>query len=395
MSYRPERLKFGIFLAPFHRVGENPTLALQRDLELIEHLDALGLDEAWIGEHHSAAREIIADPAVFMAAAAERTRRIMLGTGVISLPYHHPLMVADRMVLLDHLTQGRAMLGVGPGALASDAYMLGINPVDQRRRMNEALDAIMALLRADGPVDMETDWFTLRDARLQLASYTQPHLHVAVATVATPSGPRAAGGHGLGLLSVGGADHESFGRTWEWMAEAAEAAGQQIDRAEWRVVVPMHLAESKEQAVAEVREGYRRRAYLGDSGPTGNTYAFGQAFGAAGVEIEEGLEGGQLIVGAPDDAIAAIEQILERSGGLGGILSIHHEWASTEATRRSYELLARYVAPHFQGQLGPIVANRDWFEERLGDIFAQSGEATKRAFIDAGKEPPTRTERDA
>ncbi len=84
-------LKFGIFLAPFHRLGENPTLALARDMELIEWLDWLGYDEAWIGEHHSAGWELIASPELVIAAAAERTRHIMLGSGVTSLPYHHPL----------------------------------------------------------------------------------------------------------------------------------------------------------------------------------------------------------------------------------------------------------------------------------------------------------------
>ena len=128
----PERMKFGIFLGPFHRVGENPTLAIQRDLELIEWLDHLGFDEAWIGEHHSAGWEIIASPEVFIAAAAERTRNIKLGTGVVSLPYHHPLMVANRIVQLDHMTKGRVLFGVGPGALPGDAYMMGIPHETQR-----------------------------------------------------------------------------------------------------------------------------------------------------------------------------------------------------------------------------------------------------------------------
>src|SRR5207237_5816492 len=90
----PLRMRFGIFLAPFHPVGQSPTAALQRDLEMIQRLDDLGYDEAWIGEHHSAGYEIIASPEVFIAVAAERTRRIRFGTGVSSLPYHPPLMLA-------------------------------------------------------------------------------------------------------------------------------------------------------------------------------------------------------------------------------------------------------------------------------------------------------------
>ena len=140
------RLRFGIFMAPFHPAGENPTLALQRDLALVEHLDRLGYDEAWIGEHHSAGSEIIASPEIFIAAAAERTRHIKLGTGVTSLAYHNPLWVAERMVLLDHLTRGRAMLGVGPGSLPTDAAMLGLNPTDTRELMDVNFDVVMRLL---------------------------------------------------------------------------------------------------------------------------------------------------------------------------------------------------------------------------------------------------------
>ncbi|WNG81547.1 LLM class flavin-dependent oxidoreductase [Mycobacterium sp. ITM-2016-00316] len=143
-------LDFGVFITPFHPTGQSPTLALQYDMDRVEALDRLGYDEAWFGEHHSGGYELIACPEVFIAAAAERTRHIRLGTGVVSLPYHHPLMVADRWVLLDHLTRGRVMFGTGPGALPSDAYMMGIDPVEQRRMMQESLDAILALFRA-GP----------------------------------------------------------------------------------------------------------------------------------------------------------------------------------------------------------------------------------------------------
>jgi limonene 1,2-monooxygenase len=216
--------RFGVFLAPFHPTGQNPTLALERDLELMVHLDRLGYDEAWIGEHHSAGYEIIASPEVFIATAAERTKHLRLGTGVSSLPYHHPLMLADRMVLLDHLTRGRVMLGVGPGALPSDAFMMGILPARQRDMMEEALEAILLLLRSDEPVTYETDWFTLRDARLQLRPYQRPHFEVGVAAQISPAGPRAAGRFGCSLLSLGATSQNGFdalGYHWGVMEELA------------------------------------------------------------------------------------------------------------------------------------------------------------------------------
>src|SRR3954465_7218729 len=150
------KLRFGIFMAPFHPAGENPTPALQRDLELIEHLDRLGYDEAWIGEHHSAGSEIIASPEIFIAAAAERTRQIRLGTGVTSLAYHNPLWVAERMVLLDHLTRGRAMLGVGPGSLPTDSAMIGLTPTETRELMDVNFDIVMRLLGGDEPASAAT-----------------------------------------------------------------------------------------------------------------------------------------------------------------------------------------------------------------------------------------------
>lgn len=384
MVYRPKRMKFGIFLAPFHRVGENPTLALKRDMKLIEWLDELGYEEAWIGEHHSFGREIIADPVVFMAAAAERTRRIKLGTGVLSLPYHHPLMVADRMVQLDHMTEGRVMLGCGPGALTSDAHMMGIPTVEQRKRMGESLDAIMALLQGE-TVTMKTDWFELKDARLQLANFSDPHLPVAVAASFTPSGPTAAGKHGVGLLSVAGVDNKGFERTWGWAEEAAAESGKTISREHWKVVVPIHVAESRKQALAEIEEGYKLRAYTGDAKNPGA--GNGGLFAGAGTLAEQ-AEKGTALIGSPDDVAQSIETIIERSGGIGGILGLAHEWASTEATHRSFELFARHVAPRFQGQLAPIVQSRDWVEEHMREVFGATPAAMERAFTDAGKPLP-------
>jgi limonene 1,2-monooxygenase len=159
-------MKFGIFMAPFHRVGENPTLAFERDMQLIEWLDELGYEEAFIGEHHSAGWEIIPSPEIFMAVAATRTKRIMLGSGVVSVPYHHPFNVANRFALLDHLTHGRVMLGCGPGALPSDAYMLGIETTTQRERMVEGIKVIQRLFTEEGGISVDGTYFKLHDAHL-------------------------------------------------------------------------------------------------------------------------------------------------------------------------------------------------------------------------------------
>ena len=377
---RPERLKFGIFLAPFHRLGDNPTLALERDLELIQRLDELGFDEAWVGEHHSAGWETIASPEIFMGIAADRTRHIRLGTGVISLPYHHPLMVANRMVLLDHLTRGRVMLGVGPGALTSDALMLGIDPEVQRERMDESLSIIMRLFTETEPITYKSDWFELHDAVLQLRPYQKPHIPVAVASVQSPSGVALAGKHGAAVLSASiprdASGEAQLGYLWDIAEESAAKHGKTVNRDEWRLSVPVHLAETREQAFAEARLGAGRfhREY------------FEETIGRkAEVEmpveeiIDHMVKMGHWIIGTPDDCIAGIENLMERSGGFGGMLVMAQDWAPREAILNSYEMMARYVMPHFQGSLTGLEISNQWSRDRTEEMMAARTGAIDRA----------------
>src|SRR5215207_6124448 len=211
-------LRSGIFLAPFHNHDENPTVSMERDLELLEHLDRLNYNEAWIGEHHSGGFELIACPEMFIAAAAQRTRHIRLGTGVISLPYHNPFMVADRMVQLDHQTRGRAMFGFGPGLLVSDAMMFGIDPDTQRDRMAESLTIIMRLLDGE-TITQKSDWYELREARLHIKTFT-------------PNGAKLAGRYGLGMLCVAAAAPAGYNvldTNWRIANEIAAQHGQTMD----------------------------------------------------------------------------------------------------------------------------------------------------------------------
>ena len=373
-----DRLRFGIFLAPFHALNENPTNALDRDFELIEHLDRLGYDEAWIGEHHSGGFEIIASPEVFMAAAFERTKNIRIGTGVVSLPYHHPFMAVDRMIQLDHQSKGRAMFGVGPGALVGDAFRMGIDPSTQRDRMNEALDVILPLLRGE-IVSKKTDWFEVREAQIQLPCYTQPHIEMAVACARSPSGALAAGKHGLGMLSIGGTSDDALthhANNWKICEETAIANKKHVDRKNWRVVTLAHIADTREQALENVKFGIEQFArYFREIA----TFPIvpDNIHNAA----EYLMENNMACIGTPDDAINYIEKLQKGTGGFGAYMELAHNWADWQATKRHYELMSRYVAPHFQGLNSLRQASYNYsFDNR--DVFVGKAAAAVQQAID-------------
>jgi len=325
----------------------DPTYAFQRDLMLMEHLDRLGFDEAWIGEHHSGGFEIIAAPEVFIAAAAERTRHIRLGTGVKSLSYHHPFIVAETMAQLDHMTRGRAMFGAGPGALPSDSEMFGLRPADLRPRMEEALDAIMPLLRGE-TVSMKTDWFELHDARLSVGCYTKPTIETAVTSVRSPAGVVAAGRHGAGVLVLGGIDDAALAHhaeNWQIYQDTATECGYFPDRADWRITMYVHLAETREQARKDCEYGLQKYIhYTNDIVPAPNAIPRGLPDPVA--YINDSQRG---VVGTPEDLISEISRVQEVLGGFGAVLLFQHDWANWQASLRSMELIAEEVRPHFTG----------------------------------------------
>jgi len=364
------RLRFGAFIAPFHPVDENPTLAIQRDLELVEWMDQLGYDEAWIGEHHSAAYELIASPEVFIAAAAERTKHIRLGTGVSSLPYHHPFMLADRINQLDHMTRGRTMFGVGPGSLVSDAFAMGLPVAKARDRMDEALAVLVKLLRGE-TVTHKSDWFELSEARLQMTPYSRPSVEIAVASQVSPTGARAAGTHGVGLLSLGATSTAGFNAlasNWAIAEEMAADNGKTMDRSSWRLVGPVHIAETKDKAVEQIRFGLEKWIYY-----------FREIANLPMVmegdykdPVEAFLAQGTAVVGTPDDLIARLQQLVDESGGFGCFLFMAHNWAEWAATKRSYEMIARYVFPHFQELNVNREASMEWVKANKAEFTGQA-----------------------
>jgi limonene 1,2-monooxygenase len=370
------RVKFGAFLAPHHPIGENPILQFRRDLDLVERLDQLGFDEFWCGEHHSTGWEMIASPEMFLAAAGERSHRIRLGTGVVSLPYHHPFNVAQRIVQLDHMTGGRVIFGSGPGALPSDAHVLGIDPMVQRDRQDEAIGVIRRLLAGEERFSHESDWFTLQDARLQLLP-VQEDLPFAVASMVSPSGMTLAGKHGTGVLSIGSmstAGLQALPTQWGFAEDSADKHGHAVNRSDWRVVLSWHLAETKQQAREEAKHGLLRWH---------NEYTVGTlmrpgavAFEDADQAIEEmaGGDSAMSIVGTPDELVDTVRKLQNLTGGFGTVIGFVNDWANPEATMRSWDMVARYVVPEVNGMLDAYrESQRHVIEHR--EVFDRAGEA--------------------
>ena len=369
------RLRFGIFMPPFNSPRVNATTSLERNASIIRLMDELDFDEAWIGEHHSAGTEIIAEPMMFITYVGAMTKRIKLGTGVLTLPYHNPLWVADRAILADHLTRGRFMLGLGPGSLPTDAIMIGLDPSELRQALHDDADVLFRLVDGE-TVTAKSKRYDLVDARCQLAPYTEPCFEIAVAATASQAGPLLAGRYGAGLLSLGATVQETFdvlSLHWDVYAAEAKKYGKTPDRSKWRLVGPMHIAETKEQAIEDVRYGFDEFCDY-----TQKTLAL-PTFRAAGATFEERIawinETGLGVIGTPEDAVKQIKRLEEQSRGFGCYMTIANDWANWEATKRHYELFARHVMPHFQQSQRRLLAAERTAQDRQAELDARNGAA--------------------
>jgi limonene 1,2-monooxygenase len=384
------RLGFGAFLAPHHPVIEHPMLQFRRDIALVEHMDKLGYDEFWCGEHHSSGWEMIASPEMFLAAAAERTSRIKLATGVVSLPYHHPFHVAQRMVQLDWMSNGRAIFGSGPGALASDAHALGIDPMVLRDRQDEAIPIIRRLMKGER-VTYKGEWFQLNDAALQLLPL-QEDMPFAVASQISPSGMTLAGKHGIGIISIGSLSSEGLNALptqWGFAEAAAKKHGQTVDRKNWRVLLSWHIAETREEARRQAGPGLMRHhnEYVHGTLQRPGSKPFTDPDQA--VDMTAFGPGAVATIGTPDDLVAKIKDVLKISGGFGTVVGFVHDWANPENTMRSWDMVARYVVPEINGYLTElrksrefVVNNREYFERAKDAVMAkiQENEAAAEAL---------------
>lgn len=345
-------MKFSFFMMPIHHPSENPALAFDRDIALIHLAEALDFDEFFIGEHHSGGWENMPAPEMALAKAAAHAQRIRLGTSVTILPFHHPFHVAERMAFLDHLTRGRAILGIGPSALVTDKKLFGISNDKIYPMLAESADVIVRLLESPEPFDHDGEFWQFEGMRLQLRSYQRPRMPLAIASSGNPLSLELAGKHNMILLSPAGKNrwrNPSPAERWQSVEAAAMKHGKTASRDNWRIATSVYLAESREQAWADVEQGIAREMEyflaIGLKAP----YEAYQNQPAHEITPRSAVDRRDWIVGTPDDAISHIERLQAESGGFGGLMLTTHEWANSDKLRRSLELFARYVMPHFRG----------------------------------------------
>jgi limonene 1,2-monooxygenase len=246
-------------------------------------------------------------------------------------------------------------------------------------------------------VTYRSDWFTLQDAALQLLPL-QEEMPCAVASQISPSGMTLAGKHGIGIISIGSLSEEGLNALptqWSFAEDAAAKHGQTVDRKDWRVLLSWHIAETREKARAEARDGLFRHhnEYITATLQRPGARPFADPDEA--VEKTAHAPGAVSTIGTPDDLVARIKSVLERSGGFGTVVGFVHDWANPENTRRSWDLVARYVVPEINGYVAKlrqsrefVATNREYFDRAREAVMAKIKEnETAAAALKVTKSP--------
>jgi alkanesulfonate monooxygenase SsuD/methylene tetrahydromethanopterin reductase-like flavin-dependent oxidoreductase (luciferase family) len=339
---------------------------LAEDMEKSLLADQLGFDELWVGEHFSASSEPIASPLMFMAALAPRTR-LTFATGVINLPNHHPARVAAEVAQFDHMTQGRFIMGIGPGGLASDWELFGNTEAPLRgRRMLEAMDMILAIWSQDPPYDIAGPTWSARITQAVIPAlgvgtmpkpYRRPHPPIAItARSANSFGVRVAAERGWSVVSANFVAERIVEGHWRTLSTALAAHGRQPSGEDWRVARNFCIAHSDAEARARVFDAAganryyfdylsslaRRAGLLETLKPTADTPD-------EAVSLESIIED-CVICGSPASVLDRLVAFRERVGPFGHLLMAGLDWSGPNAEweRETMRLLSQEVMPKFR-----------------------------------------------
>ena len=347
-------MKFSFFSMPLHLPNESPSLAFKRDIELIKLADDLGYDGFFVGEHHSAAWENIPSPELILSKASASALRIQLGSSLVSLPFHHPFNVAERFAFLDQLTEGRAVLGVGPCSLPPDVKLYNIPSQDLNPMMRESMKIIDLLLTSEEPINFKGKYWDIKNMFLQLKSYQQPRLPFATASVGSERSLEFASMYDMQLWSLSNENTPPnsihWSKQWKKIEEISNRIGTNPIKDDWRLVTYVHLAETTKQAWDEVEKAIERdiHEYFYVIGGA-ESWLLDKDQNPYSLTAKEIVKQRNWIVGTPEEAIKKINELNDKADGLGGLMLTTHEWTNKHSINNSLELFARYVMPEFKG----------------------------------------------
>ncbi len=352
-------MKFGIFSAPYsHDYAHGNRTAkevIDWDLTMVKWAEEYGLDEAFFAEHYTLGGEPSPAPDAMIAAASQVTERLTLGAAAHLLPYHNPIALAHRMMWLDHMTGGRYVAGVAPGAYPSDAQLFGTGKNNQKM-MVEALDIIEAITGREGPFKIEGEYFSV-DMPAYDEEIAGPHLKPHGAKLPlmitgmseNSSTIKFAGRRGAYLLSQ--QTHEkTWLNHWETYSTAANEAGHNPSKADWRVCRDIFVADTDEEAVELVRNGAMGKMWAEYNIPNFVRLGLGPLLTGGQISVDElsldWMIENFFIIGSPDTVAGRIQELYNAVDGFGTLVSFVYEYTDTpEVYRRSFELLGQKVAP--------------------------------------------------
>jgi alkanesulfonate monooxygenase SsuD/methylene tetrahydromethanopterin reductase-like flavin-dependent oxidoreductase (luciferase family) len=361
-------VKLGLFMQPLHNKGWDYHEMFDQDVAAAVHADAVGYDEVWMGEHYSQKTEPVTNALQFLAYIASLTRKVKLGTAVLNLPNRHPAEVAGDAAMLDHLTKGRLILGIGPGGLYSDMELFkSIAVKDRNRMMLESYEAILKIWSSDPPYEIKGEHWnfgiqqTVNMAAQQgimLKPYQKPHPPFAASAISPASGTaRTAGAKGWGLISANFNPLSITKTQWASYEEGARSAGLVADRATWRVARSIFVAETDRQAEEYLaRKNNTLCSYYSQMLDTFKATPYmAPVKGRPDMSDEEVTidycVDEMVIVGSPETVTRKLLEVTDKIGTFGTLLTAFHEWDDAALWKNSMELVAKKVVPALTSKL--------------------------------------------
>lgn len=363
-------MELGLFMAPAHppeRTRERGGYKknFDWDIDVIKKADQLGFSEAWIGEHYSHPWEPVPCPDLVIQTAARETTNIVLAAGAFLPPFHHPAELAARIAFQDHLLEGRYMVGLGAGSVPSDFTMFNVDAMnnEHRDRNREALEIMMKYWTEPGPWRFEGKYWTCERVAEDsfplvpgvlgdhLRPFQDPHPPIAVSGL-SPNSPSLEWAGEMGYIALSlNMNNRFMSGHWETIARGAEKAGRTPDRSLWRITREIFVADTDEEALDHVRNGFFSRFYNEMLLPVfkGLQFAENWKHDPSVTDDEVTLDyliEHQFLVGSVDTVTEKLREMEKTSGGFGTLLMMIQDYSDRrDAWMRSMELMATKVMP--------------------------------------------------